>query len=70
MLTHYFPRTKIRKEKSLLGGKDNDDGDLVQDEMVSASYQNFENFSFERTIKEQPDIIVSHWHQVRYMSRV
>ena len=60
-ITKYMPKAKVRKEKSLLKGKEEEA--VVEEEQVCIILISHTKACVD--IHWQPDIIVPHWHPVR-----
>jgi hypothetical protein len=60
VLTRYFPKAKVRKAKSLVGSK----ADNEKDEEPEVGFHLCEQRKLSSLPKEQ-DVIVSHWHKAR-----
>lgn len=65
-MTRYLPKVKERKVKNLLN-KMSEDSEQAQE--VWAVVQNRGESVYNNTLQEEPDVIVSHWHKVCYVSK-
>ena len=62
VLTRYLPKTVVRKEKNLLGGKD--EATIEEEEEVRGQLTVWLRCFVNIPLQVVPDVIVSHWHKV------